>query len=714
MVVHSPKSLNSLNLLQSFLIASSVALLAACGGGDGGNNSGGGGSTAPVPSCAGAGFTPFVSYGALSATVGTPVSLAPSTNLPAACAGSVNYAVFTGALPAGLTLNTSTGMISGIPTSVQSVNYGVSMDVLGYTLASTPLTFASVAPAPLPVAKQWTMMVYIAGDNNLAQFAADDINELKAAATNANINVVVQVERGTTPVSNLAVTTLGTSTYRGLINGAGTQLADIGNQNMGAPSTLSNFIAWSKANYPAQNYSLVLWSHGGGWKANKAARGALQDELSNSWMSLSDIRSAVTSGMGAGNKLGVLTFDACQMGQYEVAYEMRNTAHYLVASEENVPGPGLPYTQVVNLLSANPSNTPAAFATGMANAFRASYASAVRESTTMSVTDLSQMDAVHNKVLDFSTQAKAALSSQAAVLNNARQNAMPFAGSVNVSDSIDLWQYANDVATNATAGSALKTEATALRNTLTSAIVTNTSTGASMANAKGMAIYFPSAGTNYNATTYANSTLASAPVAGKDTWQAFLSALYSGTSFANKVVGDFAYYITWTNPAGIKVDIDLAVNEPRGNWASPSIGTTSPNATLSGDSYFSNQNFESYTALSQVETGAYDVFANLYTCTNAATGASISGASCTTQVTLCEKAGGASAFACRAPVTLDFAHQSLGNTFYTAAPSGTVWNQVINNTTSPYWDWYYFGRINKSVASPKEKFKQVIVHSKMK
>ena len=44
-----------------------------------------------------------------------------------------------------------------------------------------------------------------------------------------------------------------------------------------------------------------------------------------------------------GQPLGLLGMDACLMANLEVAYEVRNSVRYLVASEELVPGHSWPY-----------------------------------------------------------------------------------------------------------------------------------------------------------------------------------------------------------------------------------------------------------------------------------------------------------------------------------------------------------------------------------
>jgi Putative Ig domain len=101
-----------------FRYAAALALaagLAACGGGGGGTT-----PTTPVDSCSAANVA--LTYPAFNATVGTPVNVTPS-GVPAACTGA-NYTVVA-ALPAGLSLNPNTGVITGTPTAVGSSSFSV-------------------------------------------------------------------------------------------------------------------------------------------------------------------------------------------------------------------------------------------------------------------------------------------------------------------------------------------------------------------------------------------------------------------------------------------------------------------------------------------------------------------------------------------------------------------------------------------------------------
>lgn len=77
----------------------------------------------------------------------SPISVSPFATMGSVA--GVTYAITNGTLPAGVTLNTSTGEISGTPTNSGTFNVDVSATVNGSTV-STSLTF-TVAPVPAPV-----------------------------------------------------------------------------------------------------------------------------------------------------------------------------------------------------------------------------------------------------------------------------------------------------------------------------------------------------------------------------------------------------------------------------------------------------------------------------------------------------------------------------------------------------------------------------------
>ena len=104
-------------------------------------------------------------------------------------------------------------------------------------------------------------------------------------------------------------------------------------QSMSAPETLADFIRWGAENYPAKKYALVLWGHGNGAKT-----GLFIDELfDNDVMYLYELKQAVADG---GVRLEAVIIDACLMGSVETAWSLSESANWMVASEEVIPGAG--------------------------------------------------------------------------------------------------------------------------------------------------------------------------------------------------------------------------------------------------------------------------------------------------------------------------------------------------------------------------------------
>ncbi|MEZ4861166.1 MAG: clostripain-related cysteine peptidase [Caldilineaceae bacterium] len=129
-------------------------------------------------------------------------------------------------------------------------------------------------------------------------------------------------------------------------------------ENFGAPETLTQFIKDSIQTYPsAQKIILALVGHGGGWSPNKlpgqpdhigGQPGYDLDEFggllwdfhaapgtnSGHALSTTDLGSALQAVQEAtGRKIDLLYLDACLMGMWEVAYEVKDSVNYLLASE---------------------------------------------------------------------------------------------------------------------------------------------------------------------------------------------------------------------------------------------------------------------------------------------------------------------------------------------------------------------------------------------
>ncbi len=103
--------------------------------------------------------------------------------------------------------------------------------------------------------------------------------------------------------------------------------------SMADPETLADFIRWGVETRPAKKYALVLWDHGDG-----ARSGLFIDELFDlDVMYLYELNQALADG---GAHFDTIIIDACLMANLETAWNLKDYADWMVASEEIVPGEG--------------------------------------------------------------------------------------------------------------------------------------------------------------------------------------------------------------------------------------------------------------------------------------------------------------------------------------------------------------------------------------
>lgn len=457
-------------------------------------------------------------------------------------------------------------------------------------------------------APKWTYMVYIAGDNSLSAAADIDIQEMMAVGSSPSINVVVQAEMN-------PATQAGTWRGRIVKNMPSTDWQAVsatgGGVDMTNPQTLTDFILWAKNNYPAENYALVLWSHGGGWKTQKVLRGALQDVTSagDPLMSLNNIAKAVSD---SGVHFGLINFDACLMGMYEVGYAFRNVADYLVASEEVEPGEGDDYTAILTALTATPTMAANTLAATIVSTYRSFYATQGRNSITKSVIDLSKMAGLKTALDDLAT----VMTNGMGTLRTSIQSAQVASASYEYPYNRDLRDFATNLKAS-TSDASLVSAASAVETAVTNAVVSNqiyTPDSTKPINrSKGIAIWLPTKDET-NTGEMADYGLLDASLNGpgvQSAWAGFVNLLVSGDTVNNyipKATGNFAYVLIWDNPL---VDLDLYMYEPV-NLAAPWMGTTTANGFMSGDSSETGVQAEYYVAAPTVEAGWYDVFVNYF------------------------------------------------------------------------------------------------------
>lgn len=125
---------------------------------------------------------------------------------------------------------------------------------------------------------------------------------------------------------------------------------------------------------PAKQYSLIVGSHGLAWvpktTQSKQSTSLLSSAFANYWQHVPNAEVVRHLGEGSAATLidttefaeacsmleapfRYIIFDACYMSNIESAYDMRNTAEYILASPCEVLGKGLPYNIILPIMFGN-------------------------------------------------------------------------------------------------------------------------------------------------------------------------------------------------------------------------------------------------------------------------------------------------------------------------------------------------------------------------
>ena len=174
-----------------------------------------------------------------------------------------------------------------------------------------------------------------------------------------------------------------------------TVLEELGTKAMSNPTVLTDFIKYAIDKYPAEHYMLMIKNHGGGWK------GACLDQQNGggAMMTMPQIRQALQA-VGDTFRFDVITFDACLMGMCEVAYELRDRADYLVASQFVTYAGTYGSAEWLGYLTANDTASGLTLAKKVVTScMNANIAHGFTGQ--QAVIDLSQMQALASKVATF-------------------------------------------------------------------------------------------------------------------------------------------------------------------------------------------------------------------------------------------------------------------------------------------------------------------------
>jgi hypothetical protein len=194
-------------------------------------------------------------------------------------------------------------------------------------------------------ARQWSVFVYMAADNDLANFADLDLAEMQEIGSRDDVTIIVQVDKPSIGARRLLI-----------LQNDVLELENLGIIDMCDWQTLAQFLEWGIRYYPADRYCVVLWDHGSGW-TRTSEKSFGEDWSSGSVLSVAagELRQAVRTAYNrTGEKIDLFCFDACLMGMVEVVYDIKDYIRTYVGPQIICPLEGFPYDRILAEVVADP------------------------------------------------------------------------------------------------------------------------------------------------------------------------------------------------------------------------------------------------------------------------------------------------------------------------------------------------------------------------
>lgn len=330
-----------------------------------------------------------------------------------------------------------------------------------------------------PEKKLWTLLVYIAGDNDLSDAGLKDIQEMCREGASDNLYVGIQID------------TYGE--YSGAIRyeitppdwsgkAHRTVIERLPEPDTGDPAVLQDFIKWGITRYPAENTLLVVWNHGSGFRSVR--RNIAYDDFGSS-LDMPEIESALRkAGIHENNRLQILGFDACLMNMLEVVHHFSGIADIVVGSQQTEPGDGWPYHMV--LKHAKASSQPQELAQAIVSVYTSDYKRRRETGITQSAINVSATPSVVTALSRLGQELSVNMSSIRPGMQTVRMKAQAFS----MADYVDLIHLMQLIQQHI-AHQSIQESTHAVISSVQACVIANDHYGAGVRNANGLSVWFP-------------------------------------------------------------------------------------------------------------------------------------------------------------------------------------------------------------------------------
>lgn len=259
----------------------------------------------------------------------------------------------------------------------------VALGLLAMACEPTPYV-----PKPPKGTADHTVIMYLAGNNNLESYLEDNIRDVISsvdASTPSDKGRIVIYFRPRTSSGEPMLLQVYYDKKLAAVQ-CDTVRTYPATMSSSDPATLRKVVEDAATIAPAKEYSMIFGSHATGWFTKECmSRGSLTrplsldfsspndgsfwrqygDEITRTFgmdgkaeyegskiddpgMNISDMASALS-----GRKFRTLIFDACFMASVEAVYDLRNVSDYVIASLSEIMGRGMPYDMVLKYLFAS-------------------------------------------------------------------------------------------------------------------------------------------------------------------------------------------------------------------------------------------------------------------------------------------------------------------------------------------------------------------------
>lgn len=219
------------------------------------------------------------------------------------------------------------------------------------------ISIAACCREDKPFVYDRVLVIYMAANNNLENFAKENITSIKMGyLPSYDSKEAIFIFRhlpGESP-----------ALYRLLKDGRGNVkevvVKNYEGYSSSSPSTLNDVLSLVGNRFKSDSYGLILWSHSTGWLPT-----GYFDSVNQPQLPFTDPYAGIVKSFGNDNgvemeltdlaaaipfKFSYIIFDSCFNGGIETVYELKDKAHFIVASPTEILATGFPYDRVIEPL----------------------------------------------------------------------------------------------------------------------------------------------------------------------------------------------------------------------------------------------------------------------------------------------------------------------------------------------------------------------------